>query len=122
MSLRSAGLQFAVAMACSSAESAPAGLSRGAPNARGRLRTPPRTGLFQTGTWGFPTSRAAADFAATFPHHQWEHRLGIDRQPSSGRRDRLMRVTTASHARSSSLGYARSKQCIAPAREKLHRL
>ena len=53
MSLRSAGLQFAVAMACSSAESAPAGLSRGAPNARGRLRTPPRTGLFQTGTWGF---------------------------------------------------------------------
>jgi hypothetical protein len=59
MSLRSAGLQFAVAMACSSAESAPAGLSRGAPNARGRLRTPPRTGLFQTGTWGFRSNLAS---------------------------------------------------------------
>ena len=44
--------------------------------------------------------------------------------PSSGRKDRLMRVTTASQERFSSWGYVRSKQWIAArARdEKLHRL
>jgi hypothetical protein len=31
-------------------------------------------------------------------------------QPSSGRSDKLMRVTTGSHARFSICGYARSKQ------------
>lgn len=57
MSRRSAGLQFAVAMACSSAESAPAGLSRGAPNARGRLRTHRALGYFKRGRGAFvPTS------------------------------------------------------------------
>jgi len=44
--------------------------------------------------------------------------------PSSGRKDRLMRVTTASQERFSSWGYVRSKQWIAACArdEKLHRL
>jgi hypothetical protein len=43
---------------------------------------------------------------------------------SSGRSERLMRVTTASHARFSSCGYTKSKQCMEPRaeRKKLHRL
>jgi hypothetical protein len=45
-------------------------------------------------------------------------------QLSSGRSDRLMRVTTASQERFSCCGYLRSKQCITPRTppEKLHRL
>ena len=51
-------------------------------------------------------------------------RLRNHRYPSSGRSERLMRVTTGSHARFSSCGYTRSKQWMAPGRprEKLHRL
>ena len=43
---------------------------------------------------------------------------------SSGRSERLMRVTTESHARFSACGYTKSKQCKEPraGREKLHRL
>jgi hypothetical protein len=45
-------------------------------------------------------------------------------QLSSGRRDRLIRVTMASQERFSCCGYFRSKQCITPRAppEKLHRL
>ena len=50
------------------------------------------------------------------------HGRGLHR--SSGRSERLMRVTTGSQARFSACGYTKSKQCMEPPAEgeKLHRL
>jgi hypothetical protein len=55
---------------------------------------------------------------------KWRKVCGLGPHRSSGRSERLMRVTTGSHARFSSCGYTRSKQWIEPfaEREKLHRL
>ena len=54
----------------------------------------------------------------------WQKVCELAPHRSSGRSERLMRVTTGSHARFSSCGYTRSKQWIDPfaEREKLHRL
>jgi hypothetical protein len=50
--------------------------------------------------------------------------LATGLQRSSGRSERLMRVTTGSQARFSACGYTKSKQCMEPPAEceKLHRL